>query len=454
MKAKLLTIVIALFALCGVAAAQDYYVVTTGRVVLKDAPDRYTTPTEYVPVSTILHVVGEQGEFLTIDRHGAIVWLDNRPEWRAFRRVENRPGLQALSQSPVVDNCCQIGWNCNTNGDWERGHAAYQEALCGEAVEIDNCCWLGWSCNTYDDWQRGYDAYLYDRTCSAPISHTQVSSQPVSTSGSVTAEPGDSVTVTYKTNLRTSYSLQSRVVSTVAGGTTFGVLGSHENWLKVAWGGREVWLAGWVPMTRVAGEPASPSIDNCCFVNRQCQTDQEWVDGYWAYQRNECGGPAPSAPDAEMPVKIEGSRYFVSLMRSAFDLLKQKSPYYYNYAISGLDRIVQTRQDGDPGQFGGEVLCEGERTYYSDRWDRFIFEFHRDLVYEAAIIVHEACHCHLGDVGEVPCYEQQMLAAYEIDPDNRSNVGWEHRKVVQYHLNEDPSLASLLVKPASFYFNF
>lgn len=31
-------------------------------------------------------------------------------------------------------------------------------------------------------------------------------------------------------------------------------------------------------------------IDNCCQVNRSCSTDQEWLDGYWAYQNDSsCG---------------------------------------------------------------------------------------------------------------------------------------------------------------------
>ena len=204
--------VIVLLMVWGAAAAQDYYVVTTGRIVLKDAPNLYRTPTEYVPKSTILHVIGEQGDFLKIDRHGAIVWLDNRPDWRAFRRLENAPGMQALSQRPAVDNCCSIGWNCGTDQKkWEDGYHAYQEALCGDVANIDNCCWAGWSCNSYADWERGFNAFLNDRTCSAPAPQT-----PVSTGRSVSAAPGDSVTVTYKTNLRASYSLQSRIVTTVA----------------------------------------------------------------------------------------------------------------------------------------------------------------------------------------------------------------------------------------------
>ena len=37
---------------------------------------------------------------------------------------------------------------------------------------------------------------------------------------------------------------------------------------------------------------ASEAVDNCCFVNRQCATDDEWINGYNAYQNNQCGAPA------------------------------------------------------------------------------------------------------------------------------------------------------------------
>ena len=36
----------------------------------------------------------------------------------------------------------------------------------------------------------------------------------------------------------------------------------------------------------------SSQLDNCCFVDRQCASDQEWTDGYWAFQNNQCGAPA------------------------------------------------------------------------------------------------------------------------------------------------------------------
>ena len=37
-----------------------------------------------------------------------------------------------------------------------------------------------------------------------------------------------------------------------------------------------------------AAQNGAGDIDNCCFVDRQCTTDNEWVSGYWAFQNNEC----------------------------------------------------------------------------------------------------------------------------------------------------------------------
>lgn len=99
------------------------------------------------------------------------------------------------------------------------------------------------------------------------------------------------VRVTYNTNLRASYSLESAILASARAGESVLVVGSHERWLRVQRDGREYWMADWVPMTRVDGQQAPSDIDNCCFVDRQCNTDHEWTEGYWAYQRNECGAP-------------------------------------------------------------------------------------------------------------------------------------------------------------------
>ena len=38
--------------------------------------------------------------------------------------------------------------------------------------------------------------------------------------------------------------------------------------------------------------PASAQSDNCCGIDRQCSTKDEWVAGYYAFQNNQCAAPA------------------------------------------------------------------------------------------------------------------------------------------------------------------
>ncbi|MCY3865296.1 MAG: hypothetical protein OXG68_07625 [Chloroflexi bacterium] len=44
--------------------------------------------------------------------------------------------------------------------------------------------------------------------------------------------------------------------------------------------------------------PATAQVDNCCFVDRQCHSDRDWIDGFYAYQNNQCAGTAPSTSSA------------------------------------------------------------------------------------------------------------------------------------------------------------
>ena len=50
---------------------------------------------------------------------------------------------------------------------------------------------------------------------------------------------------------------------------------------------------------------ASAQIDNCCFVDRQCSSDQEWSDGYWAFQNGQCVAPGPSGPPANSSAPVD-----------------------------------------------------------------------------------------------------------------------------------------------------
>ena len=126
------------------------------------------------------------------------------------------------------------------------------------------------------------------------------------------------IRVSQNTNLRASHSLESAVLVSARAGTTLQVVGRHNRWFQVERGGRQYWMAGWVNhtrvderQTRVEEEQTAPAqdINNCCYVNRQCATSQEWEAGYWAYQRDECpanqpatNGTASISPSTERPV--------------------------------------------------------------------------------------------------------------------------------------------------------
>ena len=44
---------------------------------------------------------------------------------------------------------------------------------------------------------------------------------------------------------------------------------------------------------------ATAQVDNCCQVDRQCNNDQDWINGFYAFQNGQCA--APSQPQAASP---------------------------------------------------------------------------------------------------------------------------------------------------------
>ena len=87
-------------------------------------------------------------------------------------------------------------------------------------------------------------------------------------------------------NLRSWYSTNSRIVETVPSGTTLQVVGRFNRWLKINRNGSEVWMADWVPYTRLQ------TGDNLCFTVRTCRTDEEWAAGYYAFHGLQSSAPA------------------------------------------------------------------------------------------------------------------------------------------------------------------
>ncbi|MDE2821188.1 MAG: SH3 domain-containing protein [Chloroflexota bacterium] len=114
-----------------------------------------------------------------------------------------------------------------------------------------------------------------------------------------------SIRVQFNSNLRAEASLDSQVLESAPAGSVLQVLEHAGRWLKINRNGAELWMADWVSYSRVEDsapvqpQPASnvpAQVDNCCFVDRQCQSAQDWENGYWAYQNGQCAASAPSQP--------------------------------------------------------------------------------------------------------------------------------------------------------------
>ncbi len=256
---------------------------------------------------------------------------------------------------------------------------------------------------------------------------------------------GYSVRVVHNTNLRATHSLDARIVDTAPAGTTLGVTGNQGDWLHIDWKGRAVWMADWVPMTRIAAPTSTaPNVNNCCFIDRQCASDAEWVDGYWAFQKNQCGAPTQSAatssqqPTSETAtdqnnccftgwqchsdldwvagfvafqqnrcehrgMAIEGPDSFVAKLQNALDLIQARSSHWYGYIISGLSAVRVTT----------EVTYSGVNIATST-WRMPPHRAERTTARWIYSLAHEACHVHRvrsGQSGDALTEERACVTA-------------------------------------------
>jgi len=275
-----------------------------------------------------------------------------------------------------------------------------------------------------------------------------------------------SIRVSFHTNLRATPSLQAPIVELALAGTTLNVVGSDNSWLRISRNGGEVFMADWVSHSRVqASAPTqthnTSNIDNCCFVDRQCATDQEWTDGYWAFQNDQCAAPAQTQTETQPTTSqvdnccylhwncssdddwlagfhafrsnqcvhrglaIEGSAAFVAKIEQALDILKRRAPGWYDYSIRGLNKIKEVSASVHTGVHVAGRTSNISPIHTVDR------PGDRTAAWLAGIIVHEACHVHQFDAGlayshlegERACLEVQIEALSLIYPNAQDPFG-------------------------------
>ncbi len=246
-------------------------------------------------------------------------------------------------------------------------------------------------------------------------------------------------------NLRSGPGLDADIADTVTSGAVLQVVGKSGSWLKINRSGNEVWLADWVNFSRIEnGDPApvrqpTALIDNCCFVDRQCQSDQEWINGYWAFQNNQCLSATQSpAPALSRPL-IEGSDVFARQIGATLDLLQNTAPEWYDYVISGMDRIVEVPSLSDnPSSCIGGAHSPGKMVSAHTGCTFTSTTCWSQRMWWVGLLAHEACHIHTYEAGidfaamgldeEIECGKIGYAASLAVNP------AWT-RSVVKSNLN-------------------
>ena len=356
---RLLIASLTLFAICGLAAAQEYCIRANRRINLRDAASLQGAWLETVAPGTTLTVIGEQNRWLKINRNGSDVWMAS---WVDYSRLDNCGGTASQagpSTEPAnIDNCCFVDRQCHTDQDWTEGYFAFQNNQCpapeqtgspsppqpvsGAPAQIDNCCFVDRQCTSELEWASGWHAYRNNQ-CGAP------------------GQPGASAA---------SQSVSGVILRTV-GGIVIGYTGGHSI----------------LPSTGPSILPARGQIisrNNCCEFTWQCNNDQDWAAGYKAYQDGQCALPRL--------VSIVGDPAFVDLYHRSFDLLKNRLPHRHDYVLRGLDKIEQLE--------GVVTGVPGGSRWFHVRRDGHLDTINSPRVEQvSAALVHEACHVHRFDAG-------------------------------------------------------
>ncbi len=195
-------------------------------------------------------------------------------------------------------------------------------------------------------------------------------------------------------------------------GSVLRVTGSRGKWLEVDRNGKALWLAGWVGFARLDDEQEQTgSVDNCCFLDWPCAGDAEWVRGYYAYRDQLCSHPG---------FAVYGSQIFVARVRAALDLLQESAPQWYAYADRGLARIKQVSETYGAGVWV-HLRTFNVTARHAAAGDEWL----------ASIIVHDACHVHQFEAGQVyygleaerKCAQIQLEALAIINPQDSFQFG-------------------------------
>ena len=131
-------------------------------------------------------------------------------------------------------------------------------------------------------------------------------------------------------------------------------------------------MADWVDFSRVAVDQSAatsvgtseaapsdaPVVDNCCGIDRQCQSDQDWVNGYYDYQNHQCSvapmtSTAAVVESTSQPAVIDNLCYTVRTCHTQQDWING----YHAFHAQQSGQVADSAQTDVQTDYGDE--CAG-----------------------------------------------------------------------------------------------
>ncbi len=312
-----------------------------------NTPEPTDTPTDILPTATLTDTPTDAPPTATLTDTPT----DAPPT--ATLTATDQPAPTATAAKYVVETARNL--NANIRACPRTSCDIVAKLPAGAPVEVLGSV-TGETVNEIDVWfeikLEGGSAYIHRE-----LAEVSPLSQPSSLSASLERFTSSSRKYTRSwVNVRTGPGTHYPLLDSVPAGTALEVVGKSGVWYLIRRGGREVYVAARLtsdaplPVSREANQSrVSSPVDNCCFIGWQCNTEDEWKNGYIAFQNNQCKGSSqPAQAISPQPRQSSQQQYSCNCSKTCGQMASCREAYFQ------LDNCGCGRRDDD----GDGVPCE------------------------------------------------------------------------------------------------
>ena len=177
-------------------------------------------------------------------------------------------------------------------------------------------------------------------------------------------------------------------------------------------------------------QPATGQIDNCCFVDRQCTTGADWDSGYWAFQNNQCSAPTqrtqiqqpaqPAQPAAPAPQAQIDNCCFVDRQCTT------NAEWTRGYQAFQNNQCHVTEEHGGAVMSGGQSFYEmlGAETLTTDT------VLLTRGTWAVTLITAAAANVSVASVDIPGCLSDHASRVFRLATGTRTALAWKNHNLI------------------------